>query len=89
MRVPIRRALPVFDRSLPGYLHPQAVALAPESRASSPIRIARDRESGQAAGIDGLYPAGEGSGYAGGIVSSALDGLAQARRIVERFARPG
>jgi uncharacterized FAD-dependent dehydrogenase len=78
----------VFDRSLPGYLHPEAVALAPESRASSPIRIVRDRETGQAEDIDGLYPAGEGSGYAGGIVSSAIDGLTQARRIVERFARP-
>jgi uncharacterized FAD-dependent dehydrogenase len=85
---PIRRALPVFDESLPGYLHPEAVALAPESRASSPIRIARDRATGLAEGIDGLYPAGEGSGYAGGIVSSAIDGLSQARRIVERFARP-
>jgi len=85
---PIRGALPVFDGSLPGYLHPEAVALAPESRASSPIRVVRDPLSGQAPGIDGLYPAGEGSGYAGGIVSSAIDGLNQARRLVERFARP-
>jgi uncharacterized FAD-dependent dehydrogenase len=85
---PIREALPSFDRSLPGYLHPEAVVLAPESRASSPVRIVRDRQTGQADGIDGLYPAGEGSGYAGGIMSSALDGLVQARRIIERFAPP-
>ncbi|MDD5309818.1 MAG: FAD-dependent oxidoreductase, partial [Deltaproteobacteria bacterium] len=85
---PLRAALPSFDRSLPGYLHKDALALAPESRASSPIRIVRDAATGGAPGASGLYPVGEGAGHAGGIMSSALDGLNAARRIIERFGPP-
>ena len=86
---PIRRALPLFDRKLPGYLHPEAMVLAPESRASSPIRIVRDTETLQSPQIAGIYPVGEGAGYAGGIMSSALDGLNAARKIIETYKRPG
>lgn len=85
---PLRQALEQFDRRIKGYLHPDAVALAPESRASSPIRMLRDPETLQAPTIAGVYPVGEGAGYAGGIMSSALDGLNAAGRIIERFAPP-
>lgn len=83
--LPLRTALAAFDRSLPGYLHPEAAALAPESRASSPIRMVRDAQTLESVSAQGLYPVGEGAGFAGGIMSSALDGLNAARRIVEKY----
>jgi hypothetical protein len=83
---PIRRALVDFNKRITGYLHPQAMALAPESRASSPIRIVRDPTTLESPSLVGLYPVGEGAGYAGGIMSSALDGLNAARKIIEKFA---
>jgi uncharacterized FAD-dependent dehydrogenase len=86
---PLRASLFDFERKFKGYVHPEALALAPESRASSPLRIIRDSETLEASGMAGLYPVGEGAGYAGGIMSSALDGLNAARRIIERYARPG
>jgi uncharacterized protein len=55
-------------------------------RGSSPVRIARDEASRECPGIAGLYPIGEGAGYAGGIVSAAVDGLRTAKSIVARFA---
>lgn len=63
-----------FGKSMKGYLTNEAVVHAPESRTSSPVRIPRDRESFQHIRIKGLYPCGEGAGYAGGIVSAAMDG---------------
>jgi uncharacterized FAD-dependent dehydrogenase len=83
----LKKALPVFNQKLPGFLQDQAVAIAPESRASSPVRIERDKESRES-NIAGLYPAGEGSGYAGGIMSAALDGLNTAVKIISSFAPP-
>lgn len=83
----LKAALPAMDRHLPGFAHPDAVLTAIEARTSSPVRIPRD-ENGQAIEFEGVYPAGEGAGYAGGIVSSAVDGLAQARKIIEAFAPP-
>ena len=59
---------------LPGFDRPDAVLTAVESRSSSPIRVTRGKDM-QSTGVHGLYPAGEGAGYAGGIVSAALDGL--------------
>ena len=59
---------------------------APETRASSPIRIPRDDESRQSISCAGLYPVGEGAGYAGGIVSSAADGMKTAENIIRQFA---
>jgi uncharacterized FAD-dependent dehydrogenase len=57
-----------------GYLHPEAIIVATESRTSSPVRIPRDPISREHVQMKGLYPCGEGAGYAGGIVSAAMDG---------------
>ncbi|MEZ4366207.1 MAG: FAD-dependent oxidoreductase [Kofleriaceae bacterium] len=77
----MRDALRVFDRQLRGYASGDAVLVGVESRTSSPVRLPRDPETLQAVGVAGLYPAGEGAGYAGGIVSAALDGVRIARAI--------
>ena len=82
----LQRGLPMLDRMIPGYAGSEGVLTAPETRASSPVRIDRDRESRQSTTIAGLYPVGEGAGYAGGIVSSATDGVRSAQSIVSRFA---
>ena len=63
-----------FDRQIPGYANPDAMFAGVESRTSSPVRINRDDKL-QALGISGLYPCGEGAGYAGGITSAAVDGI--------------
>jgi uncharacterized FAD-dependent dehydrogenase len=57
-----------------GFIHPEAIIVATESRTSSPVRIPRNRETLQHTKIKNLYPCGEGAGYAGGIVSAAIDG---------------
>lgn len=80
----LRAGLREFDRRIPGFVSDFGQLVAPESRTSSPVRIARDRESGEALGVDGLYPAGEGAGFAGGIVSAAIDGQRAARHAVAR-----
>lgn len=69
----IREALPVFERKMKGFASPGAVLTAIESRSSSPVRILRNDE--RMSNIEGIYPCGEGSGYAGGIMSSAVDGI--------------
>jgi uncharacterized FAD-dependent dehydrogenase len=71
----IRRALELFDRQMHGYLTREAVLVGVESRTSSPVRIPRDAVSLQHPQLLGLYPAGEGAGHAGGIVSAAMDGM--------------
>lgn len=71
-----------FDRKCPGFLTNEALMVGLESRTSSPVRIPRDRETYRHIKIEGLYPAGEGAGYAGGIVSAAIDG----QRCVEACA---
>lgn len=81
-------AIRVFDHQLPGFASDDAVLIAPETRTTSPIRFART-DSGESTTVRGLYPIGEGAGYAGGIVSSALDGLRAARAITERDGREG
>jgi uncharacterized FAD-dependent dehydrogenase len=70
----IREALPVFGRQIPGYDHPDVVLTGVESRTSSPVRITRGKDL-QSLNTAGLYPAGEGAGYAGGILSAAVDGI--------------
>ena len=82
----IHDALPIMDRKWRGDFLKDATLTGPEMRGSSPVRIARDRDSFECPGFRGLYPVGEGAGYAGGIVTAAVDGLRAARRIVERFA---
>ncbi|MDY0004306.1 MAG: FAD-binding protein [Polyangia bacterium] len=76
----LRRALPRFDGKLRGFVTGEAVLVGVETRTSAPLRLLRD-ESGQSVSHPGLYPAGEGSGYSGGIVSSAVDGLKIAERV--------
>lgn len=77
----LREAIPIIDRRLKGFAHPDAVMTAVESRSSSPIRIIRADDM-QSVSIKGLYPCGEGAGYAGGIVSAAVDGIKVAEKII-------
>ena len=76
----MEQALPRLDRKLAGFAAPDAVLTAPETRSSSPVRIVRD-DSRQSA-LRGLYPTGEGAGYAGGIMSAAIDGILTAEAIL-------
>ena len=73
-----------FDRKYPGFLTNDAVIVGVESRSSSAVRIVRDPETLQSVSTPGLYPCGEGAGYAGGITSSALDGINAALKIAEQ-----
>ena len=77
----IAAGLAAFDRRLRGFALPDAVMTGVETRSSSPVRVRRG-EDGCALGLAGLYPAGEGAGYAGGIVSSAVDGAAAALKML-------
>ncbi len=77
----LRQALPVLGRKLGGFSMPEAVLTGVETRSSSPVRIVRGDDF-QSAGVAGLFPAGEGAGYAGGIVSAAVDGLRVAEAIL-------
>jgi len=76
----IREALPVFEKQIQGFVMADAILTGVETRTSSPIRIVRDKNF-QSVNIIGLYPAGEGSGYAGGILSSAVDGIKVAETV--------
>jgi uncharacterized FAD-dependent dehydrogenase len=84
----LERGLPIMDRSLRGAFLKDAVLVGPETRGSSPVKIPRDNDTRQCPTIAGLYPCGEGAGYAGGIVSAAADGLRSARAVVAAFAPP-
>ena len=77
----LRRVFPMVERQMRGYYTNDALLLGVESRTSSPVRLPRDPETLEHVDVPGLYPSGEGAGYAGGIVSSALDGIACAERI--------
>ena len=76
----IEAALYEFNKKLDGFTLPDAVLTAPESRSSSPVRIIRD--DFRQASIKGIYPCGEGAGYAGGIVSAAVDGIKCAEAVL-------
>ena len=78
----IREALPAFAKQIKGFDLPDGVLTGVETRTSSPIRIKRDDETLQSINTKGLYPTGEGAGYAGGILSAAVDGI----RIAEAVA---
>ena len=80
-----REALPVFGRQIAHYDHPDAVMTGVETRTSSPIRITRGGDF-QSLNVAGLYPAGEGAGYAGGILSAAIDGIKVAEAVALRIA---
>ena len=77
----LKEALPLFGRRLRGFAHPDAVLTGVETRSSSPVRILRDA-SFQSPALPGLYPCGEGAGYAGGITSAAVDGIKVAEMII-------
>jgi len=82
----MHESLPILDRRWRGRFLAEATLVGPESRGSSPVRFPRHTETYESTGAAGLYPVGEGAGYAGGIVSAALDGLRAARAIINRFA---
>ena len=77
----MREALPLLDRKLRGFAHPDAVLTGVETRSSSPVRIERDARL--VGSVEGLYPCGEGAGYAGGIMSAAVDGMRCAEAVIE------
>ncbi len=84
----LRRALPMLDKKFAGFAGPESLITAPETRASAPIRIVRDPITRQAVQTAQLYPVGEGAGYAGGIISAAVDGIKSADAVMARFAPP-
>lgn len=80
------RGLPMLDRRFRGLFLNNATLTAPEARGSAPVRVPRDDHSRECVAVAGLYPCGEGAGYAGGIISAAVDGTRTARAIVTRHA---
>ena len=80
----LREALPQFARRLRGYDHPDAVLTAVETRTSSPVRIPRDGQL-ESLNTRGLIPAGEGAGYAGGILSAGIDGIRAAEAMAAQL----
>jgi uncharacterized FAD-dependent dehydrogenase len=82
----LRYGLPIMDKRWQGRFMPEATLVGPEGRGSAPVRIVRDEANRETPGIEGLYPVGEGAGYAGGIVSAAVDGLRSAKAIVAKYA---
>lgn len=78
--------LPILDKRWQGRFLADATLVGPESRGSSPVRIVREDHSRESPGVDGLYPVGEGAGYAGGIISAAVDGLRTALAVVAKYA---
>jgi uncharacterized FAD-dependent dehydrogenase len=82
----LESGLPILDKKWHGRFLPEATLVGPEARGSSPVRILRDDTTRETPVITGLYPVGEGAGYAGGIVSAAVDGLRSAKAIVAKYA---
>jgi uncharacterized FAD-dependent dehydrogenase len=82
----LKHGLPIMDKRWHGRFIPEATLVGPESRGSAPVRIVRDDATRETPGLEGLYPVGEGAGYAGGIVSAAVDGLRTAKAITARYA---
>jgi hypothetical protein len=80
----LRRAIRAFDRRLRGYITEEAIVVGVESRTSSPVRVVRDPNTLEAPDVGGLFPTGEGAGYAGGIMSAAMDGMRIADAILSR-----
>ena len=76
-------ALPIFDKQIKGFADYDAILSAPETRSSSSVRILRN--DGFESNIKGIYPCGEGAGYAGGITSSAVDGIRTAEAIIKLY----
>jgi len=84
----LRVALKLFDKQLPGYISPRALLHGVETRTSAPVQITRDSKSLESSTLAGLFPCGEGAGYAGGIVSAAVDGVRVAKKILDYAHTP-
>jgi uncharacterized FAD-dependent dehydrogenase len=82
----LHHGLPQLDRRWRGRFLAEATLVGPEARGSSPVRLPRDEATRESPGVEGLYPVGEGAGYAGGIISAAVDGLRSAKAIVAKYA---
>ncbi len=82
----LKEAIPAIERQLRGFAHPEAVLVGVETRSSSPLRITRHPDTHESISTPGLYPAGEGAGYAGGIISAAADGMKVAESLLRRGA---
>ena len=79
----LEKAIPELGKKLKGFDNPDAVLTGPETRSSSPVRILRGKEL--CSELSGLYPCGEGAGYAGGISSAALDGMRCAEAVIKTY----
>jgi uncharacterized FAD-dependent dehydrogenase len=86
IRDALYHGLPIMDHRWHGRFLARATLVGPEARGSAPVRIVRDDGTRETPGIDGLYPVGEGAGYAGGIVSAAVDGLRSAKALMAKYA---
>jgi uncharacterized FAD-dependent dehydrogenase len=84
----MKAGLQEFAQRMRGYLSEEAVLVGVETRTSAPVRMVRDAETLQTPEIEGVFLSGEGPGYAGGIISAAVDGLRVAERITIRMGRP-
>ncbi|MCK5884193.1 MAG: hypothetical protein KAG61_10920 [Bacteriovoracaceae bacterium] len=83
----LKKAFRHFDQKIDGFISQDALLIGPETRTSSPITIVRDKDTFESVGVRGLYPCGEGAGYAGGITSSAVDGVNVAMSIMRNEGR--
>ena len=84
----IREAIPAFEKQIPGFFMKDAVLTGVEARTSSPIRITRRDDDLQSLNVRGLFPAGEGAGYAGGIMSAGIDGIRVAEAVAASIVGP-
>ena len=84
----IAEGLTILDRRWKGLFLDHATLVGPEARGSCPVRLPRHERTRESVSVDGLYPVGEGAGYAGGIVSAAVDGLRTARAVIEKHRPP-
>jgi uncharacterized FAD-dependent dehydrogenase len=82
----MKEGLILLDKKLNGFAMDDAVLTGVETRSSAPIRIVRDEETLQSVNVNNLYPSGEGAGYAGGIVTAAVDGIKCAEKIIQQYA---
>jgi uncharacterized FAD-dependent dehydrogenase len=83
----LRKALRHFDKEMPGFSCDEALLHGVETRTSAPVQITRNADSLECISLKGLFPAGEGAGYAGGIVSAAVDGMAVGTKVVAAIAK--
>jgi uncharacterized FAD-dependent dehydrogenase len=89
VRDALRHALLSFDQKIPGFAGPEGLLVGVESRSSSPLRMSRDEKTFRASGFTNLFPVGEGAGYAGGIMSAAIDGARAAQALARDGLVPG